>query len=454
MEQKEHTGEQTLTDNQRELVKEQTMPAEVNMEHPDEHIAPTEGQKVPTEKATDEKQKKASVEKETSNEEQKVPIEEQHATTEEEKTSREGEKALVEGQREDAQEEREVGVGVALPCQEDDVTHATAGTDEVDSKETDANNEVERQEEQEVNQAKQEVTDSHSQLAQRASDADRMVDLEQEQHGVENDGVPPQPLVEHFKGPAAVVESDVPEEPELGGSEQLHPSPTDEESRQPEAFKSTSSKEVWDGVSADDPASKVSGTDSHEMEEKLDGDVTGQNESGDGGGKEVETVPAAIGAEQEEDVSSGGIEYFQQEGSTVAISVDAQAETAEDSRVGTRVLEGTEEVKSEKVAVKGEEGQPVGEGVEHITEDSGETDIPTGQEEEEELTALGEGGRKSKGDELKAVGMEELLPYAVSVVDVDRYVLTPEEGAAMDFSETNTEDSDSSYPDDLVPSQL
>ena len=50
--------------------------------------------------------------------------------------------------------------------------------------------------------------------------------------------------------------------------------------------------------------------------------------------------------------------------------------------------------------------------------------------------------------------MEELLPYAVSVVDVDRYVLTPEEGAAMDFSETNTEDSDSSYPDDLVPSQL
>ena len=126
-----------------------------------------------------------------------------------------------------------------------------------------------------------EVTDSQSQLAQRAADADRMVDLEQEQHGVQNDGVPPQPLVEDFKEPAAVVESDVPEEPELGGSEQLHLSPTDEESRQPEAFKSTSSKEVWDGVSADAPANKVSGTDSHEMEEKLDGDVTGQNGSGD-----------------------------------------------------------------------------------------------------------------------------------------------------------------------------
>ena len=331
VERKEHTGEQTLTENQRELVKEQTMPAEVKMEHPDEHIAPTEGQKVPTEKATDEEQKEASVEKETPNEEQKVPIEEQHATTEEEKTSREGEKALVEGQREDAQEEREVGVGVALPCHEDDVTHAIVGTDEVDSKETDANNEVERQEEQEVNQAKQEVTDSHSQLAQKAADADRMVDLEQEQHGVENDGVPPQPLVEDFKGPAAVVESDVPEEPELGGSEQLHPSPTDEESRQPEAFKSTSSKEVWDGVSADAPASKVAGTDSHEMEEKVDGNITSQGVKSD----------------------------------------------------------------KDKVAVKDEEGKPGGEGIEHITKDSGEKGIPTGREEEE-LTALGEAGRKAK----------------------------------------------------------
>ena len=72
------------------------------------------------------------------------------------------------------------------------------------------------------------------------------------------------------------------------------------------------------------------------------------------------------------------------------------------------MFEGTEEVKSEKVAVKNEEGRPGGEGVEHITEDSGETDIPTGLEKEE-LTALGEGGRKSKGDKLKAVGMVSLV---------------------------------------------
>ena len=64
---------------------------------------------------------------------------------------------------------------------------------------------------------------------------------------------------------------------------------------------------------------------------------------------------------------------------------------------------------------------------------------------------MGEERRKSKHDELK---MEESLTYAVSVVDVDRYVITSEEGAVVDFSETNTEDSDSSYPDDLVPSQL
>ena len=63
-------------------------------------------------------------------------------------------------------------------------------------------------------------------------------------------------------------------------------------------------------------------------------------------------------------------------------------------------------------------------------------------------------GREDKDDELQSVGMEESLPNEVSLVDVNRYVLTPEGGAAMDVSETNTEDSDSSYPDGLVPSQL
>ena len=156
------------------------------MEHPDQHIAPTEGQNIPAEKATGEEQK------ETPSEEQKVPIEEQHSTTEEQKTPREGEETKrMEGQREEAQEKKAVGVGVALSSHEQHVTHATVGTNEVDSKETDAKQGPERQE-QKVNQAEQEleVTDSHSQLAQSAADADRNVGLEQEQHGVQNDGVP------------------------------------------------------------------------------------------------------------------------------------------------------------------------------------------------------------------------------------------------------------------------
>ena len=257
----------------------------------------------PTEKATDGEQE-ASVEKETPSEEQKVSIEEQHATTEEEKTPRVGEEALMEGQREEAQ--KTIGVGVALSSHEQHVTHATAGTDEVDSKETDAKQGPERQE-QKVNRAEQEVevTDSHSQLDQWAADADRTVDQEQEQHGVETDGVPPRVEVEDFKEPAAVVESDVPEEPELGGSEQLHPSPTDEESRQAKPSESTSSKEVWDDVSGDAPASKVAGTEGHEVEETVDGDIRGQSGVGDGGGKEDENVLESIGAAQEEDDFQG-----------------------------------------------------------------------------------------------------------------------------------------------------
>ena len=46
--------------------------------------------------------------------------------------------------------------------------------------------------------------------------------------------------------------------------------------------------------------------------------------------------------------------------------------------------------------MKGEEGPPGGEAVEHITEDSGEKVIPTGKEEEEELTALDEGRGRAK----------------------------------------------------------
>ena len=310
VERKEHTGEQTLT--------EQTMPNEVKMEHPDECITPTE--------------KVTSVEKEIPSEEQKVSIEEQHSTTEEQKTPREGEEALKEGEREEAQKKKVVEMRVALSIHEQHVTHATAGTDELDSKETNAKEGPERQE-QKVNQPEQEmeVIDCHSQLDQWSADADRTVDQEQEQHEVETDGVPPRVEVENFEEPAAVVESDVPVEPELDGSEQLHSSPTDEESGQAKPSESTSSWEVWDDGSCDASA----GTEGHEVEESVDGDIRGQSGVGDGGRKGEETVLESIRAEQEEDMVSRGINQFQQEGPTGAISVDAQVETAEDSRVGT-----------------------------------------------------------------------------------------------------------------------
>ncbi len=69
--------------------------------------------------------------------------------------------------------------------------------------------------------------------------------------------------------------------------------------------------------------------------------------------------------------------------------------------------------------------------------------------------AFSEGERENKDDQVKLMAMVAVLPNEVSEVDeVDRRALSPEGGTAMDLSETNTEDSDSSYPDDLIPSQL
>ena len=202
MEQKEHTGEQTLTDNQKEVIEEQTMPIEATMEHPDERIAPAECQNILTEKATDEEQMATSVEKETPSEEQRVSIEEQHATTEEQKTPRVGEEALMEGQREVAREKRVVGVGVAVSSHEQDVKQATAGTDDVDSKETDAKQGPEGQQEEKVNQANQEmeVTTPTPNLT-RGQLMLTTVYSEQEQNGVQTDGVPSRVEVEDFKEP-------------------------------------------------------------------------------------------------------------------------------------------------------------------------------------------------------------------------------------------------------------
>ena len=182
----------------------------------------------------------------------------------------------------------------------------------------------------------------------------------------------------------------------------------------------------------------------------------GESEAANRGGKEgkEEGVLAPAGAEQEEgDVTSKGIDQLQQEGQMGAISVDFHEETVEGDGLGTGELEGTEEVGEGSMAVKGEEGLS-GERIQHIAEESGEKDIPS-EVEEEGLIVFSEQEKENKDDEYKSVDIDGSLPDEVSVIDdVDRTALSPEGGAAMDFSETNTEDSDSSYPDDLVPSQL
>ena len=104
--------------------------------------------------------------------------------------------------------------------------------------------------------------------------------------------------------------------------------------------------------------------------------------------------------------------------------------------------------------VEGEDGPLHGGVVECTTEASGEKDIPT-EREEEGPAAFSEGESENKDDQVKLMAMVAILPNEVSEVDeVDRRALSPEGGTAMDLSETNTEDSDSSYPDDLIPSQL
>ena len=104
--------------------------------------------------------------------------------------------------------------------------------------------------------------------------------------------------------------------------------------------------------------------------------------------------------------------------------------------------------------MEGEDGPLHGGVVEHTAEDTGEKDIPT-EREEEGPVAIGQGESENKDDQVKLMAMVAVLPNEVSEVnEVDRHALSPEGGTAMDLSETNMEDSDSSYPDDLIPSQL
>ena len=90
----------------------------------------------------------------TPSEEHKVLNEEQCANIEEQKTHTGNiDQVLVNGQEEKAEEKREVGVGVrvALLSCEQDMEPASGQTDEVDSREFDAVQEVNRPSEQEDN---------------------------------------------------------------------------------------------------------------------------------------------------------------------------------------------------------------------------------------------------------------------------------------------------------------
>ena len=157
---------------------------------------------------------------------------------------------------------------------------------------------------------------------------------------------------------------------------------------------------------------------------------------------------------EEEEVASNRIDPYRQADQTVTILVGSHEEAVEGGRVEAKQLERSEEARAANTTVEGEDGPPHGEVVERTAEDRGEKDIPT-QREEEEPVAFSEGESENKDDQVKLMAMVTVLPNEVSEVDeVDRHALSPEGGTAMDLSETNTEDSDSSYPDDLIPSQL
>ena len=430
------------TEKQKKLTEEHTLPTGEKMEHTEEQNAIVKEQKeliekqleVPNEETTSEEHKVPS-------EEHKTPIEEQHATTEEQKTHAEELKALVKEQREEAEETREGGV-VTLSVREQEMEQATGETGEVESREPDAVQEVDNQKD---NQGKQEVevTDYHSHLDQRTAVTATTVDP---QVGVQNEAVSLQPLEGDFKEQATVVEPVF---------EQLHS--TEGESKQTKPSESDFGKERWSGVGGDGPAGKVAGTDNLSMEEKMGRDMAGLNETGDVRGREavLDHVLAPIGtAVEEEEVASKGLDPSIQEDQTVTILVDSQEEAVEGGRAETEQLERSEEARAGDTAVEGEDGPPHGEVVERTAEDSGEKDILTEMEEEGPV-AFSEGESENKDDQVKLMAMVAVLPDEVSEVDeVDRRALSPEGGTAMDLSETNTEDSDSSYPDDLIPSQL
>ena len=360
----EHTKEEkAMVNEQKELIEKQLkeVPNEEKIEHADGHIPLTEEPNSPVDKTPSEEHKVPS-------EEHKLPIEEQHATTGEQRTHAEGHETVVKEQREEAEEKGEGGV-LTLSVREQELEQATGETGEVDSRESDSVQEVDRPTDQEDNQAKQEVevTDYYPQPDQTAAVADITVDPKQEQVGVLNEVVSLQPLAGNLKEQATVVESYVHEEPEP--VEQLHPS--EGESKQTKPSESDFGKERWSGVGGDVPAGKVAGTDNLSMEENVGRGMAGQSEAGDGRGREavLDHVLAPIGAAvEEEKEASKGIDPSQQEDQTVAILVDSQEKAVEGGRVVAEQLERSEEARAGNTTVEGEDGPPHGEVVERTAE--------------------------------------------------------------------------------------
>ena len=431
----------TLTEDQEQLIEEQNVSVEEQITDTEERKRLTEEQKTPTEEEnTPTKEQKALTE------EQKLLVTERQITAEGQ-APRAEQGMLAAGQTET--EEGDVGEVVALPSPEQDDEHSSVGAGELLSLKDTESERMKHTPEQEVSQPEQQVETTDSQFDHNTADAD----VGGEEYPAEqNEESTPPPSVEDQKEPAIVTGAEEHKELELEGSEQLPSSPPEQLN-----LDESSSKEERNNADGDTPAIEVIGVNSQERDKKVDRIDVEENKSADGG-KEEDDLLAPIGARQEEEeVTYKGI---QPEDQTADVPVELHEENVDGDMVGTGGVEATEEVREGSVAVEGVEEQSR-EGVEespNIAEDNGEKDNSNGKEELQDLIFFSEEDKDSTDEEKKSVNTEDLPPKEVSMTDdVDPMTLCHDQNdgsAVMDFSETNTEDSDSSYPDDLVPSQL
>ena len=435
----------TLTEDQEQLIEEQNVSVEEQITDTEERKRLTEEQKTPTE------------EENTPAKEQKALTEEQKSLVTERQMTAEGQAPRAEqgmlagGQTETAEEKGDVGEVVALSSPEQDDEHASVGAGELLSLKDTESERMKHTPEQEVSQPEQQVETTDSQFDHNTADAD--VGVEEHPTEQNEESTPPLSVEEDQKESAIVTGTEEHKELELEGSEQLPSSPPEQLN-----LNESSSKEERNNADGDTPAIEVIGVDSQERDKKVDRIDAEVNKSADGGKKEDDLL-APVGAKQEEEeVTSKGMQL---EGPTADVPVELHEEYADGGMVGTGGVEATEEVREGSVAVEGVEEQSR-EGVEespNIAEDNGEKDNSNGKEELQDLIFFSEEDKDSTDEEKKSVNTEDLPPKEVSMTDdVDPMTLCHDQNddgsAVMDFSETNTEDSDSSYPDDLVPSQL